>query len=133
MLRRASFCVFAATAREAARPSNAHPMSKAEGCGDPDTDVVIVGAGPVGLALAIGTPVEWNREAVDVRLDAQGGTVEARSQSSDRTIVVRGGWIIGCDGARSRVRERLGVPFEGRPVPNLQILQIDATPRWRHP
>jgi 2-polyprenyl-6-methoxyphenol hydroxylase-like FAD-dependent oxidoreductase len=47
-----------------------------------------------------------NGSAVDVTLrDATGGEIEI---SSD--------YVVGCDGAHSRVRHELGLPFEGQPM-----------------
>src|SRR3954447_16657095 len=74
-------------------------MSKAEGCGDPDTDVVIVGAGPVGLALAIGL----RRHGLSVRIldRAPGPKTEPRAA----VIWPRGTEVLDDLGAGEAVRQ----------------------------
>ncbi len=53
----------------------------------------------------LGIEVEWSTEFVD--LDDQ----RAAALSDGRRVAAR--WIVGCDGARSRVREAAGIAFEG--------------------
>lgn len=48
---------------------------------------------------------------VDFERSADG--VSARIESGDGAETVRAGWLVGCDGARSRVREWLGIRFAG--------------------
>lgn len=79
----------------------------------------------------LGVRVEWGVEFSDLTGDSDGVTVTHISRGG-RPDTLRCAWLIGCDGARSRVRERCGIGFPGGPVPNLQLLQVDATPRWRH-
>jgi flavin-dependent dehydrogenase len=45
---------------------------------------------------------------------------------------VTSAWLIGCEGARSLVRQRLGIPFEGNRRANLQVVQINAIPTWHY-
>ncbi len=42
----------------------------------------------------------------------------------------RAGWLVGCDGARSNVRKRLGVAFDGAPAKNLEVVQVKARLDW---
>ena len=43
-------------------------------------------------------------------------TVTARDVDTGQERTLRGGYLVGADGAHSRVRERLGIPFDGRGV-----------------
>jgi 2-polyprenyl-6-methoxyphenol hydroxylase-like FAD-dependent oxidoreductase len=79
----------------------------------------------------LGTEVERGVEAVEIRPDADG--VETVLRGTDgRAERAASAWLVGCDGSRSTVRESLGIPFEGRRRRNLQLLQVDAVPHWRH-
>ncbi|MCB8904520.1 MULTISPECIES: FAD-dependent monooxygenase [unclassified Streptomyces] len=78
----------------------------------------------------LGTRVEWNTEATDVKvhddraeftLRHEDGTVESAAAP----------WIVGCEGTASVVRDRLGIPFEGRRRTGLQVVQGNAHPTWR--
>ena len=44
--------------------------------------------------------------------------------------LVRARWLVGCDGAHSLVRKRLGVAFVGRSSPNLEVVQVKADLDW---
>jgi 2-polyprenyl-6-methoxyphenol hydroxylase-like FAD-dependent oxidoreductase len=73
-----------------------------------DTELLLL-----GLLHELGGEVEWSRELRGFR------------QEGDRVVAFVGGdragiaeeictrWLVGCDGAHSRVRHTLGVPFEG--------------------
>jgi 2-polyprenyl-6-methoxyphenol hydroxylase-like FAD-dependent oxidoreductase len=80
----------------------------------------------------LGVRVEWRTELTGVRsFDDRVETTLKRADGTTETAV--GGWVVGCEGSRSVVRECLGIPFEGARRKNLQVVQIDATPRWRYP
>ena len=53
---------------------------------------------------------------VGIEQDADGVTVTARDESSGKDVRLRGKYLIGADGAHSKVRELLGVEFDGRGV-----------------
>ncbi len=76
----------------------------------------------------LGGAVERGVELVDFAADADG--VSARLRRADGTgESVRGGWLIGCDGAHSTVRHGLGIDFAGAAEPNdwiLADLRIDG-------
>src|SRR5918998_5501622 len=79
----------------------------------------------------LGVRVEWRKEVTGVRLyDDRAEVTLRRSDNSTETAV--SSWIVGCEGSRSVVRRSLGIPFEGVRRKNLQVVQIDAEPRWRH-
>ncbi|HVX47337.1 MAG TPA: FAD-dependent monooxygenase [Mycobacteriales bacterium] len=61
---------------------------------------------------AAGITIERPVRLRDLHQDAAG--VQVRLQHGDGTIEeLQASWVIGCDGARSAVRERLGMAFEG--------------------
>src|SRR6266566_3445627 len=61
-----------------------------------------------------GMAVEWSTELVGLAQDAS--HVKATLKQPDGTIEeVTVGWVAGCDGARSAVRELNGIAFEGAP------------------
>jgi 2-polyprenyl-6-methoxyphenol hydroxylase-like FAD-dependent oxidoreductase len=79
----------------------------------------------------LGVRVEWCTEVRKVRLfDDRAEVTLRRADGSTETAV--SGWVVGCEGSRSVVRESLGIPFEGERRENLQVVQIDATPHWRY-
>ncbi len=45
--------------------------------------------------------------------DADGVDLEIRNLADDRPQIVRSEYVVGCDGARSMVRQSLGIPYEG--------------------
>src|SRR5918998_1940499 len=80
----------------------------------------------------LGVRVEWRTEVTDVRsFDDQAEATLRRADGSEERAV--GGWVVGCEGSRSVVREGLDIPFEGERRENLQVVQIDAEPHWRYP
>ncbi|KUN94947.1 hypothetical protein AQJ67_36140 [Streptomyces caeruleatus] len=67
--------------------------------------------------LQLGGQVEWNTEAVDVRVvTAAGSTAAEVTLGSQRAYAPQDAtprWLIGADGVHSRVREAAGIAFEG--------------------
>ncbi|MEV6785857.1 FAD-dependent monooxygenase, partial [Streptomyces sp. NPDC051098] len=61
--------------------------------------------------VELGTEVEWRRELTSVRQDADGVNVGFADGRSERAR-----WLLGCDGAHSRVRKAAGIGFPGVPV-----------------
>lgn len=62
-------------------------------------------------AVELGVRFRWGTTVADVRQDEHG--VEVDLQAEDRTEVVRGAYLVGCDGARSAVRKASGIEFPG--------------------
>lgn len=61
----------------------------------------------------------------DLQQDAEGVTVTCEGPTGE--ITLRGGWVVGADGARSSVRRRLGLSFAGFTWPERLIsIEIDA-------
>lgn len=75
--------------------------------------------------------VEWGTEATDVRVYDDRAEVVLR-RAGGVTETATSAWVVGCEGTRSLVRERLGIPFEGARRANLQVVQVNATPTWRY-
>ncbi|HSV46118.1 MAG TPA: FAD-dependent monooxygenase [Ramlibacter sp.] len=59
--------------------------------------------------------VHWNTRVTGVTQDAGGVTVLAESGGEAREF--RAGWLVGADGARSQVRQALGLEFDGMTWP----------------
>ena len=59
----------------------------------------------------LGVTVEWGVELT--ALDQDGPSVHATLRSAGGEERVQAPWAVGCDGAHSRVRELLAIPFEG--------------------
>ena len=58
-----------------------------------------------------------------VRLADSGDAVDATLRDgAGREIQMSAGYVVGCDGAHSRVRHELGLPFEGQPYPQDWLL-----------
>jgi 2-polyprenyl-6-methoxyphenol hydroxylase-like FAD-dependent oxidoreductase len=69
----------------------------------------------------LGGTIEQRLELV--RLAERGGAVDATLRDAGaREIEVNAGYVVGCDGAHSRVRHELGLPFEGQPYPQDWLL-----------
>ncbi|WP_078871210.1 FAD-dependent monooxygenase [Streptomyces caatingaensis] len=79
-----------------------------------------------------GPDVLWGREAVAVRLGEEGAEVDLRT-ADGRTTTVACRWVVGAEGSHSLVRKSMGAEFRGERRTNLQSLQINAVPEWKHP
>ena len=67
-------------------------------------------------AEAAGAKVLAGQEAVGVEQDADGVTLTLQDVDSGQQSKLRGQYLLGADGAHSRIREALGIPFDGRGV-----------------
>src|SRR5436190_1692331 len=91
--------------------------------GKPEVEALVAGAGPVGLTLAcerllidrlakLGGQVERPAELLTFRAEDGGVSATLRTaMGQEQTLRAR--WLLGCDGARSTVRQGLQLPFEG--------------------
>jgi 2-polyprenyl-6-methoxyphenol hydroxylase-like FAD-dependent oxidoreductase len=67
-------------------------------------------------ARQAGAQVLEGHEIVALRQDAAGVTVTVRDVDSGAERTLAGQYLVGADGAHSKVRELLGIPFDGRGV-----------------
>ena len=77
----------------------------------------------------LGGTVLWRTSLTGFDLDHDGvrASVAGGDGSHQR---IRAGWLVGCDGARSLVRKRLGVAFDGATARNLEVVQVKARLDW---
>jgi 4,5-epoxidase len=94
------------------------------------------------LAELGGEEVRWDHEVVGA-IENSGG-VETRVRTGPGEHSLRAGWVVGCDGAHSAVRDLMAVEFEGQAFPETLILadvELTDTPgggadegtMWLHP
>lgn len=62
-------------------------------------------------AKALGVELHFGHKVVDLNQDDEGATVQVIH--ADVVSTVRAAYVVGCDGSRSFVRKRLGIPFTG--------------------
>src|SRR4051794_27488011 len=77
-------------------------------------------------ALELGAELRRGHEVVGVSQDDD--TVTADVQGPDGPYQVTGQYLVGCDGAFSRVRELAGIPFPGMTYPEVQRLAPVTVP-----
>jgi 2-polyprenyl-6-methoxyphenol hydroxylase-like FAD-dependent oxidoreductase len=77
-----------------------------------------------------GGDVLWGHEVTKMSQDANGAELTVRSARGSQRLRAR--YVVGCDGARSTVRETLGVPFEGATYPQSFVL-ADVRMDWGLP
>jgi 2-polyprenyl-6-methoxyphenol hydroxylase-like FAD-dependent oxidoreductase len=84
--------------------------------------------------------VERARHLVTFEMDSAGVVAQVEQATGNRNII-RAGWIVGCDGGRSTVRETLGLKMRGATIPNTFLLgefdidwkrSRDAMYEWWH-
>jgi 2-polyprenyl-6-methoxyphenol hydroxylase-like FAD-dependent oxidoreductase len=81
----------------------------------------------------MGVRVEWGAEVADVRVFGDRAEADLKRADGSRETA-SAGWVVGAEGTRSVVRERLGIPFEGGRRKNLQALQVNAVAKnWPYP
>ncbi|MEU2510100.1 FAD-dependent monooxygenase [Streptomyces sp. NPDC007863] len=85
-----------------------------------------------GELAGLGTRVEWNTELTDVKVHDDRAEFTLR-HGDGRVESGCASWIVGCEGTRSVVRDRLGIAFEGRRRTGLQVVQGNALATWPLP
>jgi 2-polyprenyl-6-methoxyphenol hydroxylase-like FAD-dependent oxidoreductase len=78
------------------------------------------------LARELGAEIRRGQEVVGLRQDE--ATVSADVRGSDRQHRVTARYLVGCDGAGSRVRDMAGIPFPGTTYPEVQRLAQVTVP-----
>jgi 2-polyprenyl-6-methoxyphenol hydroxylase-like FAD-dependent oxidoreductase len=69
--------------------------------------------------------VEWQAEATDI-VEVDQSVYVTLTHADGRQEIIEGQWVVGCEGTRSMLREKMGIVFEGRKRSNLQALQVNA-------
>ena len=70
----------------------------------------------VGVRRYPSTQVRFSTECVGLEQDDEGVTARLRNRESGAESVVRCDWLVGCDGAGSRVRKFVGIAMTGIPA-----------------
>ncbi len=68
----------------------------------------------LGAAAERGTKVRFNSEYLSCQQDAEGVTSEVMDRVSNETYKIRAKYLLGADGANSKVAEDAGLPLEGK-------------------
>jgi 2-polyprenyl-6-methoxyphenol hydroxylase-like FAD-dependent oxidoreductase len=68
----------------------------------------------------VGVRFAWGMEFCALTQDGQMVSVTARRTTGDRLdkredVLIQAAWVVGCDGTHSKVRESVGIAFEGTP------------------
>jgi 2-polyprenyl-6-methoxyphenol hydroxylase-like FAD-dependent oxidoreductase len=79
----------------------------------------------------LGGVIEQGTELTGLRDGAAGVTARVRD-AAGRPCVITAGYVAGCDGAHSRVRHELDLPFHGHPYPQDWLL-ADVRLDWARP
>jgi len=68
----------------------------------------------LGAAADRGTKVRFNNEYLSYQQDGDGVTAEVKDRVSGETYKIRAKYLLGADGANSKVAEDAGLPLEGK-------------------
>ncbi|MBL1075669.1 FAD-dependent monooxygenase [Nocardia sp. 2] len=74
----------------------------------------------------LGVEIQRGHQVVGVRQDAD--TVTAEVNGPDGTYEVTAGYLVACDGGRSRIRDIAGIPFPGNTYPEVNRLAQITVP-----
>jgi 2-polyprenyl-6-methoxyphenol hydroxylase-like FAD-dependent oxidoreductase len=78
------------------------------------------------LARELGAEIRRGQEVVGLSQDDARVTADVRGSDGQHRVTAR--YLVGCDGARSRVRDLAGIPFPGTTYPEVQRLAQVAVP-----
>jgi 2-polyprenyl-6-methoxyphenol hydroxylase-like FAD-dependent oxidoreductase len=78
------------------------------------------------LARELGAEIRRGQEVVGLSQDDATVTADVRGSDGQHRVTAR--YLIGCDGARSRVRDLAGIPFSGTTYPEVQRLAQVTVP-----
>jgi 2-polyprenyl-6-methoxyphenol hydroxylase-like FAD-dependent oxidoreductase len=81
------------------------------------------------LASELGAEIRRGQEVVGLSQDEAKAAVNADVRGSDGQHRVTARYLVGCDGAGSRVREMAGIPFPGTTYPEVQRLAQVTVPK----
>ena len=80
----------------------------------------------------LGGVIEQRAELTGLTDEAVGVTARVRDAGGGQTRVITASYVVGCDGAHSRVRHELGLRFHGHPYPQDWLL-ADVWLDWARP
>ncbi len=80
----------------------------------------------------LGATVEWGLAATEIQLLDDRAVVTTDKFGGCKDTIMAS-WVVGCEGSNSLVRKAAGIAFRGRRRRNLQVLQINASAKWRYP
>ena len=78
------------------------------------------------LARELGAEIRRGHEVVGLSQDDATVTADVRGPDGQHRVTAR--YLVGCDGARSRVRDLAGIPFPGTTYPEVQRLAQVTVP-----
>jgi 2-polyprenyl-6-methoxyphenol hydroxylase-like FAD-dependent oxidoreductase len=78
-----------------------------------------------------GVKIERRVRLTRLTQDDRGVDVELAHLDADRVEQGRFGWVVGCDGLRSTVREQVGISFEGVDYPD-DLISADVEVDWQY-
>ncbi|WP_433287084.1 FAD-dependent oxidoreductase [Pseudonocardia sp. CA-142604] len=78
------------------------------------------------LCAHYGIRPEYGQEFTDLAQDADGVTLSILDKASGATTTHRSAWVVGSDGAHSRVRERTGIDFVGDRVGVMAMMDVEV-------
>ena len=78
------------------------------------------------LARELGAEIRRGQEVVGLSQDDATVTADVRGPDGQHRVTAR--YLVGCDGARSRVRDMAGIPFPGTTYPEVQRLAQVTVP-----
>ena len=69
---------------------------------------------------------EYGREFEDLRQDEHGVTISTIDRATEASEAIRCSWVIGSDGVHSRVRDGTGIPFGGKQVGVMAMMDVEV-------
>ncbi|MCI2422119.1 FAD-dependent monooxygenase [Saccharopolyspora sp. K220] len=78
------------------------------------------------LCAHYGIRPEYGQEFTDLEQDADGVTLSVLDKASGEVSPHRSAWVIGSDGAHSRVRDRAGIDFVGDKVGVMAMMDVEV-------
>ncbi|MFC7657103.1 FAD-dependent oxidoreductase [Pseudonocardia benzenivorans] len=79
------------------------------------------------LCAHYGIRPEYGQEFIDLEQDADGVTLSVVDRASGEVRTHRSAWVIGSDGAHSRVRDRVGIDFVGDRVGVMAMMDVEIS------
>ncbi|MGY4652937.1 FAD-dependent monooxygenase [Mycobacterium sp. URHB0021] len=77
------------------------------------------------LRAQYGVIPEYGSELTDLSQDAEAVKISIADSRSGRTEMVAFDWVVGCDGVRSRVRDKVGIPFHGERLGVMAMMDVE--------